>query len=242
MSNEKKAPAFIEKIKYFLTEPIKGSADAKKRQKEVLPYFLIPLAAAFVFIGLGMAIEPIKIVFDILGYVSLFFAFVFGWCLYKAISLKKKFAELECDKCKTVIKYSPEFTFDVTSRKFTITDSQVQNSKAGVDITVRGIEIIGVVIHAKCQSCGEPKTITKAFTTAHVEAYANGISALGAEIRIAQMKKAMQEAYDCGFKTSSIDLNKKIAPITAEKAVIDYFDEDGTAGKTPWGTVTKTKK
>ncbi len=242
MAKDKKAPALVEKIKYFLTEPIKGSADAKKRQKELLPYFFIPLAAAFVFIGLGMAIEPVKIVFDILGYVSLFFTFVFGWCLYKAIALRKKFADLECDKCKTVIKYSPEFTFDTSKRDFTITDSQVQNSKAGVDITVRGVEIVGVAIHAKCQSCGEPKTITKAFKTVHVEAYEKGVSALGAEIRIAQMKKAMQDAYDCGFEKSSIKLIKKVEPITVEQAIINYFDEDGTAGKTPWGTVTKTKK
>ena len=241
MSNEKKAPAFIEKIKYFLTEPIKGSADAKKRQKEVLPYFLIPLAAAFVFIGLGMAIEPIKIVFDILGYVSLFFAFVFGWCLYKAISLKKKFADLECDKCKTVIKYSPEFAVEETSRSFSFNERRKENSQAGIDVEVAGIENVTVVIGAKCQSCGEVKKLTKVFTTCHCRMNAN-VSVIGLETRIAEMKRTMQEAYDRGFENCTNEIKFERRPITVLDAVKDYFAEDGTAGKTPWGTVTKTKK
>ena len=232
---------FLEKIKFFLTEPVKSSAEADARKKELIPYTLISLGIVVIFLILGMAIAPIKIVFDIIAYIAMFFVFVFGWCLFKSITLKKKFADLECSNCKTVIKYSPDFKIDVKNKSFSISDKKTQNSKAGIDIEVTGIETSSVSIGCKCQECGTEKQLNKIFTTVHCTMSQRGVSALTADLIIMEMKKTMQAAYDNGFANCSSDIKIK-TNTTAAREVVKYFNEDGTAGKTPWGTVTKTKK
>lgn len=244
MAKEKKTvdpKNFLEKIKFFLTEPVKSSAEADARKKELIPYTLISFGVVVVFLILGMAIEPIKIVFNIIAYIAMFFVFVFGWCLFKAITLKKKFADLECSNCKTVIKYSPDFKIDVKNKSFSTSESKTQNSKAGIDIEVTGIETSSVTITCKCQECGTEKTLNKMFTTVYASMSQKGVSALTADILILDMKKTLQAAYENGFANCSSDIKIK-TNTTAEREVVKYFNEDGTAGKTPWGTVTKTKK
>lgn len=230
----------VEKIKYFLLEPVKSSADAEARKKELIPYVAVSVSAAFVLIGLGMLIEPIKIVFDILGYIAMAATFLFGWCLFKAISLKKKLAKLECTNCKTIIKYSPDTKIEVTNKRFTISDSRKENPKAGVDITVSGDEYTHVAITCKCQKCGTEKVINEMFVTARCEMRKNA-AIINADIVAMELRKIMQAAYDSDFTACPGDL--EITKRTdAEKEVIAFFNEDGTAGKTPFGTFSKTKK
>ena len=188
-----------------------------------------------------MIIEPIKIVFDIIAYIAMFFVFIFGWCLFKAITLKKKFADLECSNCKAVIKYSPDFKIEVNSRSFGMSERKTQNSKAGIDIEVSGIETTSVIITCKCPECGTEKVLNKVFTTVHCTMSQKGVSAIMADVLIMDMKKTMQAAYENGFENRSSDIHIK-TKTTVEQEVRKYFSEDGTAGKTPWGTVTKTKK
>lgn len=244
MSNEKKPinPLnLLGKIKYFLTEPVKNSAEANARKKELIPYTFITLGAVIVFMILGMLIEPIKIVFNIISFIGIFFVFIFGWCLFKAISLKKKFKDLECENCKTVIKYTPDFKIDVARKSFSFSEEKTSNSSAGINIKVTGSEFSSVSVECKCQECGTVKKLNKTFKTVGCSMSQNGVSALSADILIMEMKKSMQAAYDNGFVNCSSEI-KVDTNITAEEAVRRYFNEDGTAGKTPWGTVTKSQK
>lgn len=239
--NEYTPKNFIAKMKYFLIEPVKNSKEADARKKEIMPFFFISLGATVLFIILGSIIKPIAMIFNVIGYIGMFFVFVFGWCLYKAISLKKKFKDLECSKCGTVIKYSPDFTITEKNKSFSISDKKTENSKAGLDLEVSGHEATNVEIIAKCQECGTEKTVTKLFTTLSCTMVRRGVSALSADMVIMEMRKVMQQAYDNGMENVPSEI-KVSTKTTGEKEMIAYFKEDGTASNTPYGRVTATKK
>ena len=241
MSDNKKTPFnIVGKIKHFILDPIKSPEEADARKKELLPYLGISFGAAALFIILGMAIEPIKIVFDILGYLCVGLTLMFGFFMFRAFQLKKKLGNLQCPKCQTIIN-GDNVTFVVKSCNFRITENKSQNPKAGMDLILHGFEHTTVEITCKCQECGTDKTFTECFKTVDVEISRKGVSALNADLILSQMRADLEIAQKSGFEGVSGDYKFKTKK-TAEQMVKDYFADDGTASRIGNTTVTASKK
>ena len=189
---------------------------------------------------MSAAIEPIKIVFDILGYLCVGLTLMFGFFMFRAFQLKKKLGNLQCPKCQTIIN-GDNVTFVVKSCNFRITENKSQNPKAGMDLIMHGFEHTTVEITCKCQECGTDKTFTECFKTVDVEISRKGVSALNADLILSQMRADLEIAQKSGFEGVSGDYKFKTKK-TAEQMVKDYFADDGTASKIGNTTVTASKK
>lgn len=240
MSDKKKQAGNF--IKHFLLDPIKTPSEASARIKELIPYLAISFGGVVVFILLGNLIEPVKIVFDIIGYLCMACVFFFGWCMFRAIQLKKKLGNLECSNCKNIIKYDDNVSYKINLQKFNITQHKTQNSKAGMDIYVSGFEQVGMTITCKCQECGTEKTFNHIFNPIKVEGKKKiGVSALNADLLLQDMEKTMMAHYQTRFANAPSDYKIK-KNVTVDQAVKEYFCDDGTASKMGSTTVTATKK
>lgn len=229
MANEKNKAGNI--IKHFLKDPVKTTAEASARIKETIPYLSISFGAVCVFLILGMLIEPIKAVFNVLGFVCMAGVFLFGLCLFRAIQAKKRLANLECSNCKTVIKYDDNVTYKINTQSFNIQEFKNNNQKAGVDVYIIGRELIGVTISCKCQECGTVKEFSHIFKTIEVESEKHtGISSLNADLLLRDMKDLMRQHYETRFANAAADYKIKINK-TIDKAIKDYFCDDGTVYK-----------
>lgn len=241
MSDVKKKTGNL--IKHFILDPIKTPKEASARIKELIPYLAISFGGVVLFILLANLIEPVKTIFNILGYLCMACVFFFGWCMFRAIQLKKKLSNLECSNCKNIIKYDNNVKYKVDSGEFKVTEHKTQNSKAGMDIYVDGWEFATVTINCKCQECGTEKSFHHLFTTIKVESKKKiGVSALNADLLLSQMANEMKLHYKNRFADASSSDYRIKKNMTLDQAVKEYFCDDGTASKIGNTTVTASKK
>ncbi len=238
MSNQKEKVTNI--IKRFLTEPIKTPKEASARIKELTPYLAVSFGAVCVFLILGMLIEPVKVVFNILGFVCMAGVFLFGFCMFRAIQLKKKLANLECTNCKNIIAYDDNVTCEISNQKFSMSEHKSDNQKGGMDVYITGMETVGVNISCKCQQCGTVKTFHHVFMPIRVESKKRmGVPSLNADAVLRDMKVLMQRNYETRFANAGTDYKIK-SNMTVDQAVRQYFCDDGTVYSATNGVLTKT--
>ncbi len=242
-NNKDKKGSFdiVGKIKHFILDPIKTPKEADARIKELLPYLGVSFGAALLFIILGIAIEAISGVFNVLGYICMLPVFLFGFCMFRAFQLKKKLGDMQCKKCGTIITYGDNVQYHTTRCNFNTTVNKTENKKAGMDLKVRGYEHNTVQFECTCQQCGTQKSFSKSFTPVDVEITKTGVSALNADLLLSQMKSDMEIAWKNNFEGASSDYRFKVRK-PLDKLVTEFWNDDGTASKIGNTTVSASKK
>lgn len=228
-------------VQHFVMDPIKTPAEATARIKEILPFLGGFLGGVILFLLLGDWIPAVKTVFDVLGYICMAGVLAFGFFLFRAIKTKSRLNKLQCENCKEIIAYSGFLGYEISTDNLQMLEHKNQNKNGGYDVDVKAIERKTFVMNCKCQNCGTEKRISELFTLAKVSTPKVTVRAQDVAATIADMKQRIQSAYaDDHFNNAKaygvkVDLN-----LTQEKAIRDFFCDDGAANKTPVGTITKS--
>ena len=139
-------------LKHLWKDPINDMEEAKKRKKQVLPFFLVPF-------GLFLVLAFLSGVFDsdtlmtismISGMVSCIPAFLL-WMIFK---IERKFKDIFCDKCKTRMENGDNISYKVLGIRET-------RSQQNGSITIT--TYTNIKFDCKCQNCGAKKTFTHEF-------------------------------------------------------------------------------
>lgn len=231
-------------MQHFVLDPIKTPAEADKRIKEILPVLGGAFAGVILFILLGNWIEPVKWLFNILGYLCMAVVFVFGFFFYKAFTNKKRLQKLMCDGCKEVMGYDAYMGHSINEKAsgLHITDHKEQKNDGNFKVSVSANETKTFHIRCRCPKCGAEKEISQLFTMAKVKVLPKtNIHPVQLNLVLGEMRAAIQNAYkDNHFaKASEYGVSVEMCQ-SDEKAIVDFFTDDGSASNTPIGKVTKT--
>ncbi len=198
MSNEKKSKNWI---KHLVKDPVYTMEEANKRTKELIIPTIICAGLAVGFVVLSNVIPSLQSLFMLLGVaaVILFFGCILLFVVIK--KLKRKFTDLECPNCHSRIEYSDAVKIISDKRTLKINTTTKQNSTAGVDLKVEGIETALVTIRCKCQKCGTEKEFTTTLKTIQCVRSEN-CSALELGARRNQFENDLREEAKNGFDGS----------------------------------------
>lgn len=246
MSDQKKETTnpIAKLVQHFVMDPIKTPKEADARIKELLPFLGGFLAGVILFLLLGMWVASVKVLFDILAFVCMLGVFAFGFFMFRAIKTKSRLKKLQCESCNEIIAYSGFLGYSIITDNLQMLDSKIQNKNGCYDVSVKAVERKTFNMQCKCQNCGTEKRFSELFVLAKVSVpVVKNVRAQDVAATIAGMRQRIEAAYaDEHFKNAkaygvNVELN-----LTQEKAIYEFFCDDGAANKTPIGTVTKSKK
>ena len=157
---------FPKNIVHMWKDPVNSSEEVKARKKEIMPVMYLSVCLFIALFILIIFLPDISIILAI-PLIGILYS---GFLLMVAKKAAKKFADIECNKCKTRITFGDNVTFEVIDKKFTITDRTKNfNDKNGVPekstVEFVGEEKINVKIKCKCQECGDEKEFFHTFVS-----------------------------------------------------------------------------
>ncbi len=227
---------------HFFLDPIKTPKEADARIKEILPFLGGFFGGVILFILLGNLLEAVKVLFNILGYISMAGVFIFGFFLFRAIKTKSRLKKLQCEKCQEIIDFNGLLGYTTTTDDLQLLDSKVQTQNGTFDVSVKAVERKTFRMQCKCQKCGTEKSVSQLFELAKVSVpVVKGVHPQNVVATLTDMRNRIQAAYENDhFKNARsynvhVELNK-----TDEEVIHDFFFDDGAANKTPIGTVSKS--
>ncbi len=185
-------------------DPVKNSDEVVQRKKEIYPLLYLFIMIFILFLVLYVVIPPLQTIFMILYVIGAVGALACGFMFMILKKAAEKFADIECNNCKAMIKYTDEVQIKEISKKFTITkDSKTINDKDGVPyqatITAKGKERTVFEITCRCQECGDVKTFTHEFVTTECEKSAVRIPYVTSGAMLVQFEQEVRDAYNADF-------------------------------------------
>lgn len=185
-------------------DPVKNSEEVVKRRKEIMPLLYLFLIDFILFLILYVLIPPIQTVFMILYVIGAVGALACGFMFLILKKAAEKFADIECNNCKTMIEYNDDVKIEEISKKFTITTKdKTINDKNGVPVqatvTAIGKEHTVFEITCRCQECGEVKTFRHEFVTTECEKGAVRVPYVSSGALLVQFQQEVRDAYNANF-------------------------------------------
>ncbi len=209
-------------------EPVKNSEEVAKRKKDLTPwmyFFCSLIAIGFLWViiqvitGVGF-FETIGNIFYIPGFVGAVYC---GFLFLVAKKAAKKFADIECDNCKTRMPHSAMTDYKVLNTTYTVKKQKKARDKGGMNVIVTGTERVKVEINCICPKCGTLKTFVQEFRTAVCERRELGVSALNADLIMANFEKDVREEQKNRFDGSTGATTRGHKDV--ELCIGDYFGD-----------------
>lgn len=193
-------------LKHVVKDPVNSIAEVNKRMKELIP---LPIIFGVIFIiglSLQLALElEFMIIFTLIGLAGLAFS---GFLYFIAISAKKRFIVLTCDKCnilaeiKTPEDFAKYVSYNVVTdtAKFVGYDGNTKPTN-GVYSLVKYVATSNATIDVQltCPHCGEVKVLKYSASPFKCHAEAKNVSV--------QQFKTVSESLETSVRTAVADYN-----------------------------------
>ncbi|MBE6778978.1 MAG: hypothetical protein E7541_06295 [Ruminococcaceae bacterium] len=179
-------------------DPVKSSAEVKERKKAVMPWMYLFSMLTIVFVVLAALVDALSFL-PIISVLGIAYCGFMLWVLKMAA---RKYGDIECDACKTLITFGDNVKYEVTNKRFEIKREEKKIEKNGIPVeaTIKamGIEHITVAVACKCQACGAEKSFNHDFVSIRCNKIGVKVPYVQSGALLIQYESDVNDAYNSG--------------------------------------------